>query len=95
MVPKWNYNIKLVCHPCPLCLQCDCFFHTVTLSESPKRWERDQTLPTAFSEGKHAQLTVISLAVFVGDDDKEESVEEIRKFKKSRKRKKFMVMCDG
>uniref|UniRef100_A0A8C0B6Z6 Activating signal cointegrator 1 complex subunit 3 n=1 Tax=Buteo japonicus TaxID=224669 RepID=A0A8C0B6Z6_9AVES len=43
---------------------------------------------------KHAQLTVISLPVFVGDDDKEESVEEIRKFKKSRKRKKTLPKID-
>lgn len=33
---------------------------------------------------------------FVGvDDDREESVKEIRKFKKSRKQKKATVMCDG
>lgn len=50
----------------------------------------------SFLRGKHAWLMVIPLAVFVGVvDDKEESVEEIRKFKKSRKRKKTTVMCDG
>lgn len=46
-------------------------------------------------EEKPAQLTALPLAAFVGEDDKEDSVEEMRKFKKSRKRRKVLVMCDG
>lgn len=51
----------------------------------------------SFLRGRHAQLMGIPMAFFfVGvDDDREESVKEIRKFKKSRKQKKATVMCDG
>lgn len=69
-----------------------CFFHTV---HPQKGGSGTRLLPPPFPRGKHAQLTAVPLAGFVGgEEDKEDSVEEIRKFKKSRKRRKVLVMCD-
>lgn len=72
-----------------------CLFHTVTLFASPERWEWDQTLATVYSERKACSANSNFTVFAGGDDDKEDSVEEMRKFKKSRKQKKVMVMCDG
>lgn len=70
-----------------------CFFHTV---HPQKGGSGTRLLPPPFPRGKHAQLTAVPLAAFVGgEEDKEDSVEEIRKFKKSRKRRKVLVMRDG